>query len=401
MSVKPDLPELEARDLGVDPYPLYKELRDRAPVVFAPKIGPCPGEWLVTRYEDVREVLTDTEKYKPGDGGVLAGLVSTFEGEEHARVREVLRDGLQNKVLLARIEPLVQEHIDALLDPFISIGRLELVESVLRPLSLIVVGHLYGDHEIPLHTMGRWADGMLEWIELQLVDDGERLALLEQTVAEVRAFYSALLDSLTRDQVPAYYLASLQFSHLTRTEVLAQLPVAIMNHREPGSVLSLMMSALLSHPEQAEQCIADSRAMRRAVDETLRWNGQLTATLRVTKCPVTLSGTEVPAGALVSPMLAASNHDEDRFSAPEQFRVDRQEGSHNSFGTGPHTCLGVPIMRTFCSIGARILFEKLPNLRLAQDAPQDAPGVRMHGYNVRHLSSLWVEWDPPQAAASA
>lgn len=394
---KRDLNDLVPDDFIVDPYPLYEQLRETAPVHFASEMGPSPGEWLVTRYEDVTEVLSNTAKYKPAEGGdSIKGATFLCEGAEHKRLREIQLKSLQNKVLLARVEPLVQEHIDKLLDPVRGIGRLELVKSILRPLSITVVGHLYGDHEIPLHTMARWADGMWEAFELALDDDPERLALLDQTYSEVMAVYPGLLDSLTRDQVPAYYLANLEFSDLTRDEVLAQLPFAMMNHREPGDVLSLMMWALLSHPEEGKRCTADFRLMRSAVDETLRWDGLLGATTRVTKCPVELSGTSVPEGALIATMLAASNHDERRFTAPTEFRVDRNEGLHNSFGTGPHTCLGAPIIRAFCSVGAKILFEKLPNLRLAENAP----GVREDGCMQRRLSSLWVEWDVPQPAAA-
>src|SRR5215207_3520008 len=42
-----------------DPYPLYRQARDQAGVFFADAFG----MWIVTRYEDVRTVLTDAARF--------------------------------------------------------------------------------------------------------------------------------------------------------------------------------------------------------------------------------------------------------------------------------------------------------------------------------------------------
>ena len=42
-----------------DPFASYKELRDRAPAYWSESTG----AWIISRYEDVREVLTDWELF--------------------------------------------------------------------------------------------------------------------------------------------------------------------------------------------------------------------------------------------------------------------------------------------------------------------------------------------------
>ena len=52
-----DLLELSA--LSSAPYPIYRRLRDEAPVVWSDRLG----AWLVSRHADVKAVLEDTDRF--------------------------------------------------------------------------------------------------------------------------------------------------------------------------------------------------------------------------------------------------------------------------------------------------------------------------------------------------
>ena len=51
----------------MDPYPLYKRMRDEAPLYYNDK----HDFYAVTRYEDCERGLVDAKRYISGRGGIL------------------------------------------------------------------------------------------------------------------------------------------------------------------------------------------------------------------------------------------------------------------------------------------------------------------------------------------
>jgi cytochrome P450 len=76
------------------------------------------------------------------------------------------------------------------------------------------------------------------------------------------------------------------------------------------------------------------------VDEALRWASPINHVLRRTTADVTLAGTEVRAGSLVTAWLASANRDDEVFHEPFRFIPDRSPNQHTAFGFGVHRCIG-------------------------------------------------------------
>ncbi|WP_198347934.1 cytochrome P450 [Plantactinospora sp. KBS50] len=87
------------------------------------------------------------------------------------------------------------------------------------------------------------------------------------------------------------------------------------------------------------------------VDETLRWASPINHVLRRTTADVTLGGTEIRAGSLVTAWLGSANRDEEVFPEPFRFVPDRSPNQHTAFGFGVHRCIGQHVavagMKTF------------------------------------------------------
>ncbi|MEM1434819.1 MAG: cytochrome P450, partial [Pseudomonadota bacterium] len=123
-------------DTQACPYPAYKQLRDEAPV------HQCPitGMYLVTRYDDVREVLTNTDNFSSKTGGRRGGpereartqLVNQlFEREgwlpaptlagrddpEHKQMRSIFNQAFRPKVV-QELDPEVRDIAYDLIDDF-------------------------------------------------------------------------------------------------------------------------------------------------------------------------------------------------------------------------------------------------------------------------------------------
>jgi len=76
-----------------DPYAVYRRLRHEQPVLLVQ--GILGDDYLVTRYDDVRMILTDPERFSScanarGIGLVMGRTILEMEGKEHVRHRNLI-----------------------------------------------------------------------------------------------------------------------------------------------------------------------------------------------------------------------------------------------------------------------------------------------------------------------
>jgi len=102
---------------------------------------------------------------------------------------------------------------------------------------------------------------------------------------------------------------------------------------------------------------------------------------------VEIGGVTIPKGEQVLSLLGAANRDPERFDAPEDFKVDRDNIQPASFGGGVHHCLGAPLARIEGEIALAALVKRLPNLTLANDDPD----WRLT-FTLRGLMTLPLTW---------
>jgi len=76
---------------------------------------------------------------------------------------------------------------------------------------------------------------------------------------------------------------------------------------------------------------------------------------------------------------ASANHDEDLFEKPDLFNAFRPKNLHQSFGSGPHHCMGTHLARLMVGkIMLPMIFERFPNMTL-----RDASDVSFQGFGFR------------------
>jgi cytochrome P450 len=85
---------------------------------------------------------------------------------------------------------------------------------------------------------------------------------------------------------------------------------------------------------------------------------------RVTSCPVTLGGREIPKGERVLLPYPAANRDPEFFDDPDTFLVDRTRNRHLAFGTGRHRCLGAGLARLELTVTVEEWLSAMPRFRV-------------------------------------
>lgn len=140
------------------------------------------------------------------------------------------------------------------------------------------------------------------------------------------------------------------------------------------------IALLHEHPAQLRRLQADPGLWPNAVDEVLRVDPPVLLTGRMVLRDTTFAGVDVPAGALITTLLAGANRDPEVFTDPDAFDVARENaGDHVSFSSGRHYCLGAALARMEGEVGLRSIFEAFPDLRLLPGARRRTTRI-LRGY---------------------
>jgi hypothetical protein len=127
---------------------------------------------------------------------------------------------------------------------------------------------------------------------------------------------------------------------------------------------------LLLNPDELAKLKADPAIVKDVVEEILRFEPPVDITGRIASRDLEVGGCPVKASQSLMFSLRAANRDPDVFENPHKFDVSREHKPHVAFGGGAHICIGAPLARLEAQVALVKLFERFPNLRLADpDAP--------------------------------
>ena len=111
----------------------------------------------------------------------------------------------------------------------------------------------------------------------------------------------------------------------------------------------------------------------------LRHNGPVQLLMRRSTAVREIGGVEIPAGAMVIPILGSANRDERRFRDPDRFDLLREDRSHLGFGHGVHYCLGASLARLEVHETVDALLDVLGELEWLDEPYENVPALMMRG----------------------
>jgi cytochrome P450 len=380
-----------------DPYPTYRRLREMGPVLWRDDV--FQGAWLLTRHADVEFALRDPRfsaqrtggwiKRIPGidagAGGRRAGSsLETFQrlfgsamvfldGPDHRRVRQALAAGF-HPTLIRALRPEVERLTAELLDPLDGAAGFDFIEAVARPLPSRVLALLLGVDRTDERWFMAWCDDLATFVGALQPSAGQLRAAQDSLLQMVR-YFAALLPKRRRN--PGTDLVS----HLVRAEAAGELRpdgelvaqcamLLFAGHETTRNLLGTGLYTLLSHPAQWSRLREEPERMTLAVRELLRYDSPVQYTGRRMAQELTLHGQPLRRGDLVLALAGSANRDPARFTNPDTFDIDRREGSHLSFGTGPHVCIGAGLSLLEADVVLRAMMRYWPELAISDPAPQ-------------------------------
>ena len=359
-----------------DPQGFFARLRESRPV--APVRMPAYGRaWVVTRYEDVRSVLTDPRMAKdvhrwPGGGrsrpseatGVYAHMLHA-DPPDHTRLRRLVQKPFASR--RAALWPRAEEIAASLLDEMARRGDdvIDLLGQYARPLPITVICELLG---VPV------ADR--EWVRVTVYAYDERTEH-GRVERELAAYFTELIaakraepgDDLVSELVIASDNANADGAAdgLTRNELVSAAFLLVMAGFD--TTVNLIASgtlALLTHPEEMARLRQDPSLLPAAVEELLRFTSPVNhANDRFTIEDVPIGDVVIPAGEWVIPAIASADWDPARFPDPDRLDLGRDTSGHVAFGHGVHHCLGAPLARMEAEVALGALLARFPRISLA------------------------------------
>ena len=357
--------------------------------------------WLVTRYDNVRQMIIDQRfsralavapgRAQPGFEMSAAGSVNGMDPPGHTRLRKLVASAFTARRVEA-LRPRVAGIVSQLIDAMAGQPRpADLVAGFSLPLPAQVICEMLGVPATDTGQFHAWSDTIIaDWQR----DSGEIMTALAQLYGYFGALIGTKRAQPADDLISGLIAARDDAGRLSEHELTAMCcTLLIAGHETTASQINLSLLLLLEHPGQVATLRADPELIPAAVEELLRCTrlGGL-APARVTTEDVQLGDVVIPAGELVMPLYSEANRDPSVFTDPDRFDITRDAASHLAFGAGVHHCPGAQLARVELQEAFRGLIGQLPGLRLAVPASdlQFKPGMAIHS-----LRELPVRWDQP------
>lgn len=396
-----------------NPYPFYARARREQPVFFSSMLQ----TWYVTRYDDILAILNDPARFSsdelfdypaempdqnqpslqsqkmPAAGPHCASLVFPLERISHNWIRRAVNRAFaarQVTGLEARISSIAVE----LIDRFANHGRADFVREFAQLLPTRVIFNVMGVPEADLVQMKSWETDWVTFTAGQLAPEQQEkvtvrltecqqywLRLIEERKASPRADLLSCLIAASQEEAAVEDI---------RQIINASTIISLAGHETTANLLSICLYRLLSMPEVWRLICADKTLIPKAVEEILRFETSVPASMRTTTGTVEIGGVRIPPGARVALLYASANHDEAYFHDPARFDLQRHDAaSHIAFGRGIHFCLGAPLARLQARLALELMIDRLPGLRLTPGQKVTFTATPAH----RGLKELPIEWN--------
>ena len=352
--------------------PVFERLRAEDPVHFN-ELQTSGRYWSLTKYEDIKAVDADWERFSSAQGitlgfpidaelppGMITGSAPSFISQDppsHDSQRKTV-NGVVAPRNLAKLEPLIRERTCKVLDGLPENETFDWVENVSIELTTLMLATLF---DFPLEDrrkLTRWSDvvfaipapgGIVETQAQKRDEFMDCVNYFARLWEERRENPGDDLVSMlvhgeaTRDMAPLQHLGNL-------------LLLIVGGNDTTRNSMSGSVYALNQFPDQYDLLIQKPELIPSFVPEMIRWQTPLSYMRRTANQDVELGGKTIKAGDQVLMWYLSGNRDESVFEKADDLIIERPNArQHLSFGFGLHRCMG----NRLAELQLRILWEEI------------------------------------------
>ena len=376
-----------------DPYAYHDMIREAGPVVWLDSVG----AFAMARYEEVKDSLRDHETFCSSRGvGTLdfaketpfrpPSLLLEADPPLHDRTRSMMNRIVSLKAL-KELRPRWQAKAEELVDRLVERRRFDAVKDLSEIFPMMIFPDTIG-----LRDDGR--EHLLDYATIVFNAFGPDNDVLREGNEGKEAAIEWVAEACKRDNLKEGGWGMAVFEAADRGvcthEEAERLVRSFLSAGVDTTVNGIghMVLALAGHPEEYQKLRSNPSLVRRAFEESLRWDSTVQTFFRTTTKRVEVGGAEIPEGQKVLLFLAAANRDPLHWDEPDAFRIERNTSGHVGFGFGIHQCLGQMVARLEGELIGTAIAERVASIRLT-----GAP-VRRLNNTLHAIDSVPVEVEP-------
>ena len=365
-------------DVFVDPDPLYAALRAECPVY---EVSTKDGKraWLVTRYEDAKQVLLDP-RFTRGDtldeqtvqamgvAGPAGRTALIYADPPLLNESRKLISAYFNVKRVEALRPRAQQIVDELLDEMITAGGpADLLTGLARPLPIRIICELLGIRVSD-------SEEIRKSVELLMSIEGKKPDDIRDAFVFVYGYLGKFVADLREnpgDDLLSELIGTDKISEPLTDGELVGLAMLLFVTGHETTMTQIVNSCLVLLQDQAQlaKLRENPDLLDSAVEELLRFVPLGHAGLPFAASEdLEFGGVRMAKGDLVFVSKLSANRDEDAFPGADTLDLTRTPNKHIAFSHGPHYCLGAALARMELRVAIGSLIARLPGLRLAVDA---------------------------------
>ena len=338
-----------ADDFILDPYPVYKRLRDLAPAIWLNRYD----MWFVGRFKDVNDSLRNAEVFCSSKGVTMNPEMNAIQGgnmlmsddPEHAEMRRVYMEPLSPKAL-REIREMIQVTADEHIEKLVQQKKFDTVRDLSWFLPLTIVRELVGLDEEGRANMLEWAAGAFDAF------GAPSTARAQQGMTRMKELANYVQTKVTRDMLAKDGFADRLFTAADEGRIPpTQPPLMMFDYIIPSldTTINATSNAIWlfsQNPDQWDLLRENPDMIPRAINEIVRMDPPIRAFSRVLTRDFDMDGVLLKEGDRAILSYSSGSHDERHFEDPEKFDITRKNAAdHLGFGKGVHTCAGANLAR--------------------------------------------------------
>jgi cytochrome P450 len=366
-------------EFKANPFPLLARLRAEQPLcrITLPDKTPV---WLVTRYEDVKTLLTDErfaksrynaltpeqlrkQPWVPPMFRPLERTMIDLDPPDHTRLRQLVHKAFTPR-LIEQMRERVQTLANELLDAVTRKAEMDLIREYALPLPMTIITEILGVPTQDRDKFHKWSKVIVAVDQFNA--NWRVIPAIWMFNRYLRRFFKVRRADLRDDLVSALIQGEEAGDRLSEDELLAMVFLLLVaGHETTVNLIASGTLELLRHHDQMEKLRRDPTLIKSAVEELLRYTAPVfNSTERYAREDVTIQGVTISRGEMTLGVIGSANRDETVFENPDILDIEREPNKNFSFGHGIHYCLGAALARLEAQIAISTLLERMPKLRL-------------------------------------
>lgn len=364
------------------PYAMYKRLREEDPVHLSQT-----GEWIITRYEDTRNILRSPDflvgnrfewlkkgigyfKYKDMDfssiENAMKGFILFLNPPHHNRIRKFIHQVWNNRDVEAIVRGNLQQLLSKSSNPF------DLVNDLGKPLPAMTIGKILGLPSKDYAYLKEQGSIMIKALDLY-ISFKDILHINEAAKNFIHYFEKVVKEKETNpDEGIVSKLVQLnkQEGVLNDDELISTCILLFIAGEETSiGLMSTGLYNLLANPKVMDQLRIDQSKIPAAIEELLRYDSPVQIVGRIAGKDTVIGNKQIKSGDTLTICLGSANRDSEIFERPDEFLLDRAENKHIAFGGGAHYCMGDWLARIQTQLMIETLLNHFKKIELIDATP--------------------------------